>query len=62
MKDNFEPFNVPCENDGSVTIKIQHYQAEFWQQNLEWEYGQPVIKKNDKGTECDRYWRIVYEF
>ena len=48
MKDNFEPFNVPCENDGSFTIKIQHYQAEFWQQNLEWEYGQLVIKKNDK--------------
>ena len=43
-------------------MMVASYQAEFWQQNLEWEYGQPVIKKNDKGTECDRYWRIVYEF
>ena len=26
-------------------MMVASYQAEFWQQNLEWEYGQPVIKR-----------------
>ena len=43
MKDNFEHFNFPFENDGSFTVKIQHYQAEYWQLSLESEYGKPSI-------------------
>ena len=62
VKDNFENCNFPHENSGSFTVTIQHTQAGYWQACLEDVYGQPHIEKNDRGTECDRYWKFKYEF
>lgn len=61
MNDNFESFNFPHENYGSFTVMIQHAQADSWQDCLERVFGQPIIKKNNRGTECDRYWKRSYK-
>jgi DnaJ-class molecular chaperone len=60
MKDNFQNFNFPHENDGSFTVKIQHAQADSWQESLENKYGLPQVEKNNRGTECDRLWKFKY--
>ena len=62
MKDNFENFNFPQENNGSFTVIIQDHLADAWQECLERIYGEPNIKKNNRGTLCDRYWKFSYDF
>ena len=61
MKDNFENFNFPHENNGSFTVIIQDHLADSWQECLENIFGQPTIKKNPRGTVCDTYWKIFYD-
>ena len=60
MKDNFENFNFPKENDQSFTVNIQHDQDELWQECLKESYGEPHVKKNSCGTECDKLWKFEY--
>ena len=40
--------------------KIQHSQADLWQESLEKMYGVPQVHKNDYGTETDRFWKFKY--
>ena len=62
MRDNFKNCNFPHENSGSFTVGIQNVQANSWQECLERVYGQPHVNKNDKGTECDRFWKFEYKY
>ena len=57
---NFKNFNFPTENDGSFTVKIQHSQADEWQENLVKIYGEPKVHKSSKGTVGDTFWQFNY--
>ena len=59
-EENFKNFNFPKENDGSFTVKIQHSQADEWQENLEKRYGEPTVHKTSKGTVKDTFWQFKY--
>ena len=59
--DNFELFNFPHENKGSFTVKIQDSLAHSWNECITTLLGSPFVKKNIKGTETDRYWKVEYE-
>ena len=54
-------FNFPSENKGSFTVGIEDDLADTWQQCLQDLLGVPKVKINDKGTECDRNWKIEYK-
>ena len=58
--DNFEQFNFPHENKGSFTVRIEDHLADAWQENIENILGEPKLKINSHGTECDRSWKIAY--
>ena len=58
FKENFERFNFPCENRGSFTVGIEEYLADTWQESLETLLGEPTVKRNPAGTECDRMWKV----
>ena len=60
FKDNFDQFNFPYENMGSFTVKIEEYLADTWQEYIAIMLGQPKVKINDQGTECDRHWKVQY--
>ena len=55
--DNFDKFNYPFENNGSFTVGIEDWLADTWQTCLSDLLGEPKIIRNDKGTECDRFWK-----
>ena len=59
-KENFGKFNFPFENQGSFTVKVEDYLAEAWQECLQNAFGNPSIRRNANGTECDRIWKIMY--
>ena len=61
FNENFEQFNFPTENKGSFTVKIENYLADTWQVNIENILGEPKVKINSHGTECDRSWKVSYE-
>ena len=60
FRDNFQRFNFPCENNGSFTVEIEDSLADTWQECLKTLLGEPKVKINDKGTECDRNWKYMY--
>ena len=59
-KDNLDKFNFPFENMGSFTVQVEDRLAHVWQQCLESLYGAPRVDINDKGTVCDRMWKIMF--
>ena len=60
FEDNFDKFNFPFENNGSFTVIIEDYLADTWQDCMEKILGEPKVRINDKGTECDRLWKQMY--
>ena len=60
FRENFEQFNYPCENKGSFTVHIEDMLAETWKTQIEILLGKPNVVVNDKGTECDRNWKLLY--
>ena len=58
--DNFDKFIFPFENNGSFTVAIEDLLADTWQKCLSELLGEPKIIRNDKGTECDRFWKSKY--
>ena len=60
FRDNFDKFNFPYENMGSFTVRIEEYLADTWQEYIAVMLGQPKVKINDQGTECDRHWKVQY--
>ena len=60
MKDNFNKFNYPFENKGSVTVTVEDNLAEVWQDCLETQYGHPKIVKNQNCVETDRMWKFLF--
>ena len=58
VRENFNKFNFPYENHGSFTVNVEDYLAGLWQECLEQVYGEPCIRINARGTECDRLWTI----
>ena len=46
---------------GSFTVRIEEYLADTWQEFIAVMLGQPKVKINDQGTECDRHWKVQYE-
>ena len=60
FKDNFDQFNFPHEKRGSFTVSIKDYLADTWQQYIEHLLGEPRVKQNSYGTECDRKWKVNY--
>ena len=60
FRDIFERFNFPSANKGSFTIGIEDYMADTWQECLKQLLGEPKLKINDWGTECDRSWKTLY--
>ena len=57
---NFEQFNFPYENQGSFTVKIEDTLVTAWNESLTNILGSPEIKKNIRGTETDRYWKVNF--
>ena len=60
VRENFNKFNFPYENHGSFTVNVEDYLAGLWQECLEQVYGEPCIRINAKGTECDRLWKTRF--
>ena len=58
--DNFDKFNYPFENNGSFTVGIEDWLADTWQKCLHDLLGDPKVIINDRGTECDRFWKSKY--
>ena len=58
--DNFEKFNVPQENNGSFTVFIENSLAQAWQDCITSILGEPKVKINSNGVECDRSWKVSY--
>ena len=58
FQDNFHAFSFPHENKGSFTVKIEDELADIWNKCITLMLGNPTIKKNLKGTETDRYWKV----
>ena len=58
--DNFDQFNFPFENKGSFTVAIECWLADTWQKYITELLGEPKVKINAWGTECDRFWKIRY--
>ena len=58
FEDNFHAFNFPYENKGSFTVKIEDELADAWSDCISRSLGKATIKRNLKGTETDRYWKI----
>ena len=61
FKDNFDMFNFPYENQGSFTVKIEDYLANTWQASLSSLLGEATVNINSYGTECDRFWKVIFE-
>ena len=45
---------------GSFTVQVEDRLADVWQQCLKSVYGAPRVNINDKGTVCDRMWKIMF--
>ena len=58
--ENFGNFNFPFENKGSFTFKIEDSLADVWQECISQLLGDPKVKINPQGTECDRLWKVEY--
>ena len=58
--ENFHKFNFPYENKGSFTVAIECVLADTWQHYLTKQLGEPKVKINKNGTECDRWWKTSY--
>ena len=61
FRDNFEKFNFPFENKGSFTVAIEDDLADVWQDCISLLLGNPKVRVNAWGTECDRIWKVSYE-
>ena len=40
---------------------MEDSRADAWQECLEEILGEPKVKRNNKGTECDRLWKVDYK-
>ena len=60
FRENFERFNFPFANNGSFTVAIEDYLADTWQECLANTLGEPKVRRNTHGTECDRLWKVIY--
>ena len=58
---NFESFNFPYENLGSFTVKIEDLLASTWNECFTQVLGSPQVKATKKGTETDRFWKVLYK-
>ena len=61
VRDNFDKFNFPFQNQGSFTVNLQDSFADLWQNCLDSVYGEPSVMKNSKGTVTDTFWKFMYE-
>ena len=61
FRENFEKFNFPCANKGSFTVAIEDNLADTWQECMENALGEPLVKINPFGTECDCKARAKYK-
>ena len=58
VKDLFNKFNFPRENDHSFTIIIENHLAEIWEEELSEIYNDPVINAANHG----RQWKTMYNY
>ena len=58
FKDNFEQFHFPYQNKGSFTVAIENQLANTWHESISSLLGEPQVKINSWGTECDMFWKL----